>query len=195
MKTTSGWMAAAICGVLTTMTARAAGPTATVVEQVPAATRTPLYVGNRAPLRTSPMIKLPISAIKPDGWLKNMLQLSAAGNDRASAGGLALVQVRGQRLDRQGPRRGKNGWEEVPYWLKGFGDLGYVLGDERIIKENDRWLDAIFAAQAADGVVRAGRAQDGQRRQARPVAAHADPERDASPTTSTPRRRGTRMPA
>ena len=26
--------------------------------------------------------------------------------------------------------RGKFGWEELPYWLKGYGDLGYVLHDE-----------------------------------------------------------------
>ena len=26
---------------------------------------------------------------------------------------------------------GARGWEELPYWLKGYGDLGYVLGDER----------------------------------------------------------------
>ena len=30
--------------------------------------------------------------------------------------------------------KGKNGWEELPYWLKGYGDLGYVLNDPEIIK-------------------------------------------------------------
>ena len=29
--------------------------------------------------------------------------------------------------------KGHSGWEELPYWLKGYGDLGYVLKDEAII--------------------------------------------------------------
>ena len=29
--------------------------------------------------------------------------------------------------------QGHSGWEELPYWLKGYGDLGYVLKDEAII--------------------------------------------------------------
>jgi DUF1680 family protein len=47
--------------------------------------------------------------------------------------------------------QGRNGWEEVPYWLKGYGDLGYVLKDPRIIADAKRWIDAILAAQEADG--------------------------------------------
>ncbi|MBD3174174.1 MAG: transcriptional initiation protein Tat [Armatimonadia bacterium] len=43
------------------------------------------------------------------------------------------------------------GWEELPYWLKGLGDLGYVLGDERIIAEARKWLDAILGHQKGDG--------------------------------------------
>ncbi|MBM3477488.1 MAG: transcriptional initiation protein Tat, partial [Armatimonadetes bacterium] len=46
---------------------------------------------------------------------------------------------------------GKWGWEELPYWLKGFGDLGYVLGDERIMDEALVWIDGILASQEADG--------------------------------------------
>lgn len=43
------------------------------------------------------------------------------------------------------------GWEEMPYWLRGFGDLGYVLNDERIIDETRRWLEAALNSQQADG--------------------------------------------
>ena len=31
--------------------------------------------------------------------------------------------------------KGASGWEEVPYWLKGFTDLGLILGDERLQAE------------------------------------------------------------
>jgi hypothetical protein len=42
-------------------------------------------------------------------------------------------------------------WEELPYWLKGFGNLGYLLDDPRIIKEARRWLEAAMASQRDDG--------------------------------------------
>jgi hypothetical protein len=47
--------------------------------------------------------------------------------------------------------RGKFGWEEMPYWLKGYGDLGYVLKDERIKGEAKKWIDAAIASQREDG--------------------------------------------
>jgi hypothetical protein len=120
------------------------------VAVVPATESTPLYPTNRAPLLTSPMVKLPIGAIQPKGWLHHQLELEAAGmtghlpevSPWCKFDGNAWTDPHGE---------GKNGWEEVPYWLKGFGDLGYVLGDQRIIDETRRWLDAIFVAQADDG--------------------------------------------
>lgn len=46
---------------------------------------------------------------------------------------------------------GHSGWEELPYWLKGYGDLGYVLKDEAIIKEARKWIDAVLGSQEPDG--------------------------------------------
>jgi hypothetical protein len=31
--------------------------------------------------------------------------------------------------------QGHSPWEELPYWLKGYGDMGYVLGDKKIIDD------------------------------------------------------------
>ncbi len=47
--------------------------------------------------------------------------------------------------------KGHFGWEEFPYWIKGYGDLGYVLGDEKIIANAKRWLRAAMATQREDG--------------------------------------------
>ncbi|HEY0456142.1 MAG TPA: beta-L-arabinofuranosidase domain-containing protein, partial [Verrucomicrobiae bacterium] len=110
----------------------------------------PMYVANRAPLVPSPFIKLPIGNIVPKGWLRHQLELEAAGmtgrlpeiskwckfesNAWASASG-----------------QGQSGWEELPYWLKGFGDLGYVLHDEAIIAEARKWIDAVLKSQELDG--------------------------------------------
>lgn len=30
---------------------------------------------------------------------------------------------------------GNHGWEEVPYWLKGYGNLAYILKDSAMIAE------------------------------------------------------------
>ena len=47
--------------------------------------------------------------------------------------------------------QGHSGWEELPYWLKGYGDLGYVLNDKKIIQEARKWIDAVLASQEPDG--------------------------------------------
>ena len=56
---------------------------------------------------------------------------------------------------------GRSGWEELPYWLKGYGDLGYVLGDETIIAEARRWIEAILATQQPNGWFGPARPADG----------------------------------
>ncbi|HOW18307.1 MAG TPA: glycoside hydrolase family 127 protein, partial [Phycisphaerae bacterium] len=108
------------------------------------------YVGNRPPLLPNPLIKLPIGAITPKGWLRQQLLLEADGmsghlseiSKWCKAEGSAWMNPRGE---------GRFGWEELPYWLKGFGDLGYVLRDDRIIREARSWIDAILASQEPSG--------------------------------------------
>ncbi len=110
----------------------------------------PLYVANRAPLEPSPFIKLPIGSIEPRGWLRHQLEMERDGmtghlkeispwlNFEKSAWG----NTNGA---------GNFGWEELPYWLKGYGDLGYVLKDESIIAEAKKWILSALASQREDG--------------------------------------------
>ena len=108
--------------------------------------RNDFYVSNREPLLPSPLIKLPIGTIRPKGWLRRQLILMAEGmtghlprlSKWCQFEGSAWASPDGQ---------GAYGWEELPYWLKGFGDLGYVLGDERIIKEARKWIEAVLSSQ------------------------------------------------
>jgi DUF1680 family protein len=107
------------------------------------------YPGNRSPLAPSPLIKLPIGAIRPESWLRTQLQLEAEG----FSGRLSEIS---QYCKYEGngwvtPGSADRGWEEAPYWLKGFTDLGFVLGDARIIAEARKWLDAVIANQQSDG--------------------------------------------
>jgi len=83
------------------------------------------YVGNRAPLTSSPLIKLPVGSIKPNGWVRRQLELQRDGFH----GHLTEIS---QFLKKEGNAwlspsgEGDHGWEEPPYWLKGFSNCGYI---------------------------------------------------------------------
>ncbi len=122
----------------------------TALERPPTTPAVALYVGNRPPLRPSPLVKLPIGAIRPQGWLRTQLQLQAEGFSGRLPELSEFLRKEGNGwLSPDG--EGAHGWEEVPYWLKGFGDLGYVLGDERIIREARVWIEGALATQREDG--------------------------------------------
>ena len=107
------------------------------------------YVGNRAPLAASPLMKLPIGAVRPEGWIRHQLELEADGFTGRLTEISRFCKYDGNAwTSRNG---GEYGWEEVPYWLKGFTDLGFILGDERIEKEARKWLDAVLANQRKNG--------------------------------------------
>ncbi len=109
------------------------------------------YVGNRAPLAPNPLIKLPVGAVKPRGWLRNQLELMADGFTGHLDELSEFLRPEGNAwLDPHG-EGDKSYWEELPYWLKGFGDLGYSLDDPRIIQEARRWIEPAFSSQREDG--------------------------------------------
>lgn len=124
--------------------------TAATVERPRLASENSFYISNRAPLVPSPLIKLPIGSIAPKGWLRRQLELEAQG----MTGRLPEIS-RWCRFETNAwadPKgAGHSGWEELPYWLKGFGDLGYVLRDERITKEARKWIEAVLASQEESG--------------------------------------------
>jgi hypothetical protein len=121
-----------------------------VVERPVSASTNSFYIGNRPPLAPSPFYKLPIGSITPRGWLRHQLELERDG----MTGHLEQISpwldfAKSSWADPQG--RGKYGWEELPYWLKGYGDLGYVLKDPAIAAEAKKWIEAVLATQREDG--------------------------------------------
>jgi hypothetical protein len=129
--------------------------TAKVMPMPPTTGVNDFYVGNRPPLLPSPLIKLPVGAIRPEGWLRHQMELMAQG----FSGRLPEIS-QWCRFDKSAwasaKGEGEFGWEELPYWLRGFTDLAYVLRDERLISEARRWLDAIISSQQPDATLRGG---------------------------------------
>jgi hypothetical protein len=127
-----------------------AGESIRIVEQPDTKAANDFYVGNHPPLTPSPFIKLSIGAIKPQGWVRRQLELEADGFVGHLTEISPYLQKQGNAwLNPKG--EGHISWEEVPYWLKGFGDLGYVLADERIINETRTWIEATIKSQREDG--------------------------------------------
>lgn len=121
-----------------------------VVPVPPTAATNDFYVANAQPLTANPLIKLPIGAVKPEGWLHRQLELQTDGfSGRLTEISKFLKKEGNAWLAADG--KGDSPWEEMPYWLKGFGDMGYVLGDKRIIDETKVWIEAMIKSRQPDG--------------------------------------------
>ncbi len=108
------------------------------------------YAANRPPLLASPLVPLPFGAVKPQGWLRKQLELQAAGYVGHLTEISSFCNPKGNAwLSAEGI--GSNGWEEVPYWLRGFAAMGFVLGDNKLIAEAMPWIETMFASQRGDG--------------------------------------------
>lgn len=106
------------------------------------------YTQNRAPLLPLHFIKLPVGDVKPSGWLEKTLQLQKNGLN----GHLSEISAWLDKNNNAWLGTGNDyGWEEVPYWLKGYGNMAYILGDKEMIKEAKLWLEAAIKSQREDG--------------------------------------------
>lgn len=116
--------------------------------EIPAKSTNTNYYSNAAPLVPQTLIKLPAGSIKPRGWLLKQLELQRDGLN----GHLSEVCRWLQKEENAWLMRGdKNGWEEVPYWLKGYTALAAALDDSTLLAEAKIWIDAIIASQKDDG--------------------------------------------
>lgn len=122
----------------------------TMVERPPAGSTNAYYVSNRAPLEPSALIKLPVGSVRADGWLKRCLELQRDGvTGHLEELSPWLEKEDNAWLSKDG--QGQWGWEEVPYWLKGYGDIGYLLNDDAMIAEAKVWLEGALGSQRSDG--------------------------------------------
>jgi hypothetical protein len=117
-----------------------------LVKTPPTAAPNRHYVSNRPPLATSPLVKLPIGSIRPKGWLLSQLKLMRNGFTGRLPELSRFLREDSGWITLKGP-----GWEEMPYWLKGYADLGSILKDQEIIATSKKWLDLAFRSQREDG--------------------------------------------
>lgn len=111
----------------------------------PAATSN--YINNRAPLRPNPYIELPLGAVKPAGWLKEMLLRQKGG----ATGNLDTLYplVMGRRNGWLGGDGDQ--WERGPYWIDGLLPLAYILDDKELIQKVKPWVEWSIGSQQPDG--------------------------------------------
>ncbi|MDD4644740.1 MAG: glycoside hydrolase family 127 protein [Bacteroidales bacterium] len=108
------------------------------------------YTGNKAPLLNSPFIQLPVGSVKPKGWLLKQLELQADGYF-GHLGEISKYLIKENNSWLSADGSGDHGWEEVPYWLKGYSNLAWTLGRKEMIEEAQIWIEAVFKSQKADG--------------------------------------------
>ena len=108
------------------------------------------YISNRAPLLPSQLIALPVGSVAPGGWLREMLDRQRDG----LTGNLGEISAWLQKEDNawlSKDGKGKYGWEELPYWFKGYIELAYIYQDPMMLAEVRTWIEGVIASQRPDG--------------------------------------------
>ena len=99
-------------------------------------------------LKATGLKKIETGGIRASGWLRTQLELMAEGMTG--------------RLPEYGPffRPDKNGflypeansgWEEIPYWLRGYFPLAVQLGDKRMLAMCQLYFESLISSQREDG--------------------------------------------
>lgn len=101
---------------------------------------------NRTPLPPSRFMPLPLTAVRPEGWLREELQLHAEGLTGH------LYAFWPDVGDDSGWLGGSGeAWERGPYYLDGLLPLAWLLEDERLKARVQRMIDWTLESQRPDG--------------------------------------------
>jgi len=105
------------------------------------------YITNQVPLIVQPYTALPLGSIKPDGWLKKMLETQRDGLTGKLDSVYELV------CGQNNGWLGGNGdsWERGPYWIDGLVPLAYILNDANLIAKAQKWIEWSLKTQRPDG--------------------------------------------
>ena len=118
----------------------------TGIDRPPISSRTSSEIGSQE-LRRNQFHLLPLTSIRPAGWLLDQLKIQASG----LTGHLPEV------WQDVGPESGWLGgdgenWERGPYYLDGLVPLAYLLDDSDLKKKAQKWIDWTLASQRPNGM-------------------------------------------
>ena len=102
-----------------------------------------------ADLRPAAQSRLPIGAVRPDGWLRTQLEKQ---RDGITGNADKLYDDIGRSDWLTGEKRGgQYAWERGPYYAKGLLSLAFALDDAVLKAKAKKWVDAILASQRENG--------------------------------------------
>jgi uncharacterized protein len=105
------------------------------------------FVPNSPPLAENAFNPLPLTSVRPTGWLRRQLEIHANGLS-------GHLDEFWPDLENSGWRgRGGESWERGPYFLDGLVPLAYLLQDQRLVAKAQEWLNWTLDHQAADGAM------------------------------------------
>jgi hypothetical protein len=109
-----------------------------------------LYDFNKAPLKQDVYVQLPLGSIKAKGWLLKQLELQRDGFTGHAEELYPEKDNLGATSDWLGGDG--NGWEKVPYYVKGLVALAYTLDDVSLKAKAKKWIDYTLDHQQENGL-------------------------------------------
>lgn len=103
------------------------------------------YKGNQKPLVQNAYIRLPLGAVKPEGWLKSQLEAQASG----LTGNLDDFWPDLVNSSWHGGEG--EAWERGPYYIDGLVPLAYLLDDASLKEKVKKWIEPIIASSTDSG--------------------------------------------
>ncbi|KLT63717.1 hypothetical protein AB669_20700 [Pedobacter sp. BMA] len=113
---------------------------------------------NRLPLKQDVYVQLPIGSIKAKGWLLKQLEQQRDGATGFAEALYPEDDNLGKNTDWLGGTG--NGWERVPYYVKGLVALAYTLDDAGLKAKAQKYIDWTLNSQQENGLFGPGKMKD-----------------------------------
>ena len=141
------WRRAAACVLAVSMLCSMALPSAAAVSEADRRGNAN-YLANQGELLETPLIQLPLGAVKARGWLENQLLLQ---KDNLT-GNMHLYNDYNKETSQWLGASSGDDWERGPYYLRGLVALAYELDDDGLKAEAQEWIDWAIESQRDSGL-------------------------------------------
>ena len=105
------------------------------------------YVSNQGELLETPLVQLPLGAVKARDWLENQLLLQ---KDNLTGNMKKFNNYNYETSEWLNHQSGDN-WEKGTYFFRGLVALAYALDDAELKEEAQQWVEAILSSQTESG--------------------------------------------